>query len=103
MGPYNIIIYFLASFLTAAAVMQAGSIGFVGLVVPHLARLLVGNDHRLLLPVSVMLGGSLLVLADALARTVMAPQQLPVGVLTAMIGVPVFLLLLQTVFRKRQP
>lgn len=101
-GRYNIIIYFLASLLTAAAVMQAGSIGFVGLVVPHLARLLIGNDHRLLLPVSVMLGGSLLVLADALARSIMAPQQLPVGVLTAMLGVPVFLLLLQTVFRERQ-
>ncbi len=95
-------IYFAASMLTATAVMQAGSIGFIGLVVPHLARILFGSDHRILLPVSVMLGGSLLVIADGLARTIIAPEQLPVGVLTAMIGVPLFLLLLQTVmFRQR--
>ncbi len=83
--------------LTATAVMQAGSIGFVGLIIPHLVRLLLGSDHRLLLPVSVLLGGSLLVIADGLARSVIAPQQLPVGVLTAMIGVPIFLVLLQTI------
>ena len=76
----------------------AGSIGFVGLVVPHLVRLATGNDQRLLLPASVLAGGSLLVLADTAARTVLAPQQLPVGVLTALIGVPVFLFLLS-----RQP
>jgi iron complex transport system permease protein len=62
--------------------------------VPHLVRLATGNDQRLLLPASVLAGGSLLVIADTLARTVLAPQQLPVGVLTAMIGVPVFLFLL---------
>ena len=73
---------------------QAGSIGFVGLIVPHLVRLAVGNDQRLLLPASVLAGGTLLVLADTLARSVIAPQQLPVGVLTALIGVPAFLLLL---------
>ena len=72
----------------------AGSIGFVGLVVPHLVRLATGNDQRLLLPASVLAGGSMLVLADTLARTIVAPQQLPVGVLTALIGVPVFLFLL---------
>lgn len=95
-------IYFAASLLTATAVMQAGSIGFIGLVVPHLARILFGSDHRILFPVSVMLGGSLLVIADGLARTIIAPEQLPVGVLTAMLGVPLFLLLLQTVmFRQR--
>ncbi len=87
--------YFLASLLTAVAVTQAGSIGFVGLVVPHLIRLVVGNDQRLLLPASVLLGGALLVCADTLARTVIAPQQLPVGVITALIGVPVFLYLLR--------
>ena len=97
----NYFIYFLASLLTAGAVMQAGSIGFVGLVIPHMARLIFGSDHRILLPVSVMLGGSLLVFADGLARTVIAPQQLPVGVLTAMIGVPMFLVLLQTVIVKK--
>lgn len=88
-------IYFLASLLTAAAVTVAGSIGFVGLIVPHLLRLLGGNDHRTLLPNAALLGGSFLVLADALARTVAAPQQLPVGVITALLGVPVFLILLQ--------
>lgn len=87
-------VHVVASLATAAAVTQAGSIGFVGLIVPHLVRLAVGNDQRLLLPASVLAGGSLLVLADTLARTVIAPQQLPVGVLTALIGVPVFLFLL---------
>ncbi|MCB4359894.1 FecCD family ABC transporter permease [Quatrionicoccus australiensis] len=87
-------IFLLASLATAASVTTAGSIGFVGLVVPHLVRLATGNDQRLLLPASVLAGGALLVLADTLARTLIAPQQLPVGVLTALIGVPVFLILL---------
>ena len=87
-------IYGLTSLLTAVAVTTAGSIGFVGLVVPHLVRLVIGNDYRLVLPASALVGGSLLVLADTLARTVLAPQQLPVGVLTALLGVPVFLYLL---------
>jgi len=91
-------IFLLASLATAASVTTAGSIGFVGLIVPHLVRLATGNDQRLLLPASVLAGGSLLVLADTLARTLIAPQQLPVGVLTALIGVPVFLILLS-----RQP
>jgi iron complex transport system permease protein len=91
-------IFLLASLATAASVTTAGSIGFVGLIVPHLVRLAAGNDQRLLLPAAVLAGGSLLVLADTLARTVIAPQQLPVGVLTALIGVPVFLFLLS-----RQP
>ncbi|HEX8962885.1 MAG TPA: iron ABC transporter permease, partial [Rhodocyclaceae bacterium] len=88
------ITYVLASLFTAAAVTTAGSIGFIGLVVPHLVRLAVGNDQRLLLPAAALAGGSLLVLADTLARTVVAPTQLPVGVLTALLGVPVFLFLL---------
>ena len=87
-------VYLVASLATAVAVTQARSIGFVGLIVPHLVRLAVGNDQRLLLPASVLAGGTLLVLADTLARSVIAPQQLPVGVLTALIGVPAFLLLL---------
>ena len=87
-------VYLVASLTTAAAVTQAGSIGFVGLIVPHLVRLAVGNDQRLLLPASALAGGSLLVIADTLARSLIAPQQLPVGVLTALIGVPVFLFLL---------
>jgi iron complex transport system permease protein len=87
-------VYAIASLVTAVAVTSAGSIGFVGLVVPHLVRLVIGNDQRLLLPASVLAGGALLTLADTLARTIVAPQQLPVGVLTALIGVPVFLFLL---------
>jgi len=88
------IIYLLASILTATAVSIAGNIGFVGLIVPHLMRLLVGSDHRVLLPASALFGGLFLVISDTLARTVMAPQQLPVGVVTALLGVPLFLLLL---------
>ncbi len=87
-------IYLLASLATAAAVTTAGSVGFVGLIVPHLVRLALGNDQRVLLPAAAAAGGALLTLADTLARTLVAPQQLPVGVLTALIGVPVFLYLL---------
>jgi iron complex transport system permease protein len=88
------IVYAVASLATAVAVTTAGSIGFVGLIVPHLVRLAIGNDQRLLLPATALAGGSLLVLADTAARTAVAPLQLPVGVLTALIGVPVFLYLL---------
>lgn len=87
-------VYLVAALATAAAVTQAGAIGFVGLIVPHLVRLTVGNDQRLLLPAAALAGGSLLLIADTLARTLVAPQQLPVGVLTALIGVPLFLFLL---------
>jgi iron complex transport system permease protein len=87
-------LYLLASLLTAAAVTLVGSVGFVGLVVPHLVRLALGNDQRVLLPAAALAGGILLTVADTAARTVLAPQQLPVGVLTALIGVPVFLFLL---------
>lgn len=97
--PLRLQLYLLASVLTASAVTLGGSIGFVGLVVPHLLRLLIGSDHRWLLPASVFGGGVLLLLADTLARTLFAPQQLPVGVLTALIGVPMFLLLLQRSYR----
>ncbi|MGM0594707.1 MAG: FecCD family ABC transporter permease, partial [Pseudomonadota bacterium] len=93
--PLRLQLYLSASLLTAAAVTIGGSIGFVGLVVPHLLRLLIGSDHRWLLPASVLGGGTLMLLADTLARTLIAPQQLPVGVLTALIGVPLFLFLLQ--------
>ena len=88
------VIYLLASVLTASAVSIAGNIGFVGLIVPHLMRLLVGSDHRILFPAAAMFGGLFLVLSDTLARTVLAPRQLPVGVVTALLGVPLFLLLL---------
>ena len=88
------VLYVVASLLTAVAVTLVGSVGFVGLIVPHLVRLALGNDQRILLPAAMLAGGVLLTVADTLARTVMAPQQLPVGVLTALIGVPVFLYLL---------
>lgn len=88
-------LYFTASLLTAGAVTVGGSIGFVGLIVPHLIRLHFGGDHRQLLPAVALAGGTLLVLADTLARSILAPRQLPVGSLTALIGVPLFLYLLQ--------
>lgn len=84
----------LASIATAAAVSVAGAIGFIGLVVPHVCRLVLGNDQRRLLPASMLLGAAALVLADLVARTIVAPIQLPVGVVTALIGVPVFLFIL---------
>ncbi len=87
-------LYVLASAAAAVAVTTAGSVGFIGLVVPHALRLLFGNDQRVLLPACVLAGGSLLLLADTLARTVVAPIQLPVGVITALLGVPSFLVLL---------
>lgn len=87
-------IYFICALLTSVAVMTAGSIGFVGLIVPHGIRRMGGHDHRILLPAAALLGGTLLVLADTLARTVAAPQQLPVGSIMALIGVPLFLYLL---------
>ena len=90
----RIAVYLLASMATAVSVTTAGSVGFVGLVIPHLTRMMVGNDQRVLLPTSILAGGIFLVLADALARILIAPQQLPVGVVTALIGVPVFLYLL---------
>jgi iron complex transport system permease protein len=93
-GRLRLLLYLLASLLTAAAVTLIGSVGFVGLIVPHLVRFVVGNDQRVLLPAAMLAGGALLTVADTAARTVLAPVQLPVGVLTALIGVPVFLFLL---------
>ncbi|MCK5771836.1 iron ABC transporter permease [Algiphilus sp.] len=87
-------VYVAAALITATAVTVAGSVGFVGLIVPHMLRLVVGYDQRIILPASALAGGTLLVLADTLARTIIAPEQLPVGVITAMLGVPVFLWLL---------
>lgn len=90
----RVFIYFAASLATAAAVTQAGNIGFIGLIAPHLLRLAGARDHRVLIPAVLLLGGTLLCVADALSRLLIAPQQLPVGVLTALLGVPLFLLLL---------
>jgi len=93
--PARIALFCATSALTAAAVTTAGGIGFIGLVTPHLVRMIVGSDHRVVVPASVLLGGSLLTLADILARVAAAPRQLPVGALTALIGVPLFLFLMQ--------
>jgi iron complex transport system permease protein len=86
--------FFSASVATAAAVSLAGPIGFVGIVVPHLVRLLVGVDHRVVLPASALFGAAFLIACDLLARTILAPVEVPVGVVTAMIGGPFFLWLL---------
>lgn len=83
-----------ASLATGAAVSLGGPIGFIGIIVPHLVRLLVGSDHRIVLPASAMFGASFLVLCDLAARTAMAPLEIPVGVVTALIGGPFFLWLL---------
>jgi iron complex transport system permease protein len=85
----------LAAFATAVAVTIAGSVGFVGLVIPHAMRLVLGNDQRWLMPAAALAGGALLTFADTVARTLIAPSQLPVGVLTAIVGVPLFLWLLR--------
>ncbi len=92
--PLAWLVYGLASILTAVAVTTAGSVGFVGLIVPHMLRLVLGNDQRVILPASALAGGALLTVADTLARTLLAPEQLPVGVITALLGVPTFLFLL---------
>jgi iron complex transport system permease protein len=91
---FRYLVFAAASLATALSVTTVGVIGFIGLVVPHLVRLVVGSDHRVVLPASALAGGTLLVIADTLARTIMAPRQLPVGALTAAIGVPLFLLLM---------
>jgi iron complex transport system permease protein len=96
-------IFILASAMTALSVSMAGSIGFVGLIVPHTLRLVGLGNYRVLLPASALCGGSFLVFADTLARILLAPQQVPVGVITALIGVPLFLMLLQRQYGLRQP
>lgn len=82
------------SILTGAAVAVSGTIGFVGLVIPHFTRILYGPDHKHLLPLSVLMGSSFLIIADLLSRTIIAPSELPIGVITALIGAPVFALIL---------
>jgi iron complex transport system permease protein len=92
---FQMLLFALTALLTGCAVSAAGSIGFVGLVTPHLVRLALGSDHRVVLPASAVLGGALLMVADLISRVALAPRQLPVGALTALVGVPLFLLLMQ--------
>ena len=94
-GKTRLILFTLAGALTACAVAMAGLIGFVGLVIPHICRLIWGPGHRLLLPFSALLGSSFLIVADAIARSLYAPAEIPVGVVTALLGAPFFLFLLR--------
>jgi iron complex transport system permease protein len=94
----KLLILVAASILTGSAVAVSGAIGFVGLVIPHLTRLLWGTNHRHLLPLSMIIGGAFLIIADLIARTIISPTELPIGVITALIGAPAFALIL---FRQR--
>ena len=98
---FRYLIFAASALATALTVTTVGVIGFIGLVVPHLVRLVAGSDHRVVLPASALAGGALLVVADTMARTIMAPRQLPVGALTAAIGVPLFLILMNRVRQDR--
>ncbi len=93
--------FICASIITGLSVAVSGLIGFVGLVVPHIVRLIFGPDHRIVLPVSAFMGGIFLVISDTLARTVLMPQELPVGVVTSFIGAPFFIILLKKREHKR--
>ena len=90
----RLILLAMSALVTSAAVSVSGIIGFVGLIVPHMMRLIVGPDHKALLPASILAGGCLLVLSDLVARTIVAPMEIPVGVITAFLGCPFFLFLL---------
>jgi iron complex transport system permease protein len=98
---FRYLIFVASALATALSVTTVGVIGFIGLVVPHLVRLVSGSDHRIVLPASALAGGALLIVADTLARTLLAPRQLPVGALTALIGVPLFLVLMSRVRHSR--
>lgn len=89
------VLLFVASVVTAAAVSVSGMIGFVGLIIPHAVRIITGPDHRVLLPASALVGASFLVWSDVAARTLLAPQELPVGIITAFVGAPFFIYLLR--------
>src|SRR5688572_13900474 len=94
-GRVRMIVFGIASLLVGTAVAASGSVGYVGLIVPHIVRLAVGSDNRLVVPISAVCGAIFVVLADTAARTVIAPRELPVGAVTALIGAPVFIYLLR--------
>jgi iron complex transport system permease protein len=87
--------FITASLITATVVAITGPIGFVGLIVPHISRLFVGSDLRILIPVSMLFGASFLIICDTIARTIIAPTEIPVGIITAMLGGPFFVWLLK--------
>jgi iron complex transport system permease protein len=91
----KLMVYVAASLMTGAAVAVSGAIGFVGLIIPHAVRLIGGSDNRLVVPASALAGSGFLLLADTIARTVIAPRELPIGVITALVGAPVFIYLLR--------
>ena len=91
---YRIILYLLSSLFTATAVTLAGCIGFIGLIIPHLTRSFIAYDHRIQLPASILLGGTILAAADLISRVLFAPLQIPVGIVMALFGVPIFIWLL---------
>lgn len=101
-GKRKLFILISGSILTGAAVAVSGVIGFVGLVIPHLTRLLWGPDHKHLLPLSILTGASFLIFADLVSRTIISPRLLPIGVITALIGAPVFAIILIRQRRKRK-
>jgi iron complex transport system permease protein len=99
---FRMMIFIITAVATSLSVTAVGVIGFVGLVVPHSVRLIVGSKHRYVFPASALAGGILLVIADTLARTILAPRQLPVGALTALIGVPLFIILMKKSLVKKR-
>ena len=99
-GRLRVVVVVAASLATAAAVSVAGLIGFVGIIVPHATRLLAGTSYRQVLPLSVLFGASFLILVDILARTAVAPAEIPIGVITAFVGAPFFVLALRRAGRR---
>jgi iron complex transport system permease protein len=100
-GRSRLLIVAAASLATAAAVAVSGLIGFVGIIVPHTVRMIAGTSYRVILPLSILFGGAFLVFTDMLSRTLIAPAELPIGVITAFIGAPFFLVLLRTSLRSK--
>jgi len=100
-GPMELVVIVVVALLSALAVAWCGLIGFIGLMAPHLVRAAAGADQRAVLPLAMAAGALLLVLADTAARTVAIPAEVPVGILTALIGAPAFLLLLRRVARQQ--
>lgn len=95
-GRARVLLAVTASLLTAAAVAVSGLIAFVGLIIPHTVRLMFGSSYRIILPISVAAGGGFLVLSDLIARTVLTPAEIPIGVVTAFFGAPFFVVILRT-------
>ena len=91
----RLIVFVAASLLVGSSVASSGSVGYVGLVVPHLVRLSLGSDNRIAIPATAICGAIFVVVADTIARTVIAPRELPVGAITALIGAPLFIYLLR--------